>query len=74
MSIPSLCDLTAADVANGLDQNLFDSVQLVEAYTQRIKEVDGLFHTTIEVNPDAVSIAASLDEERKQTGRRGYRS
>jgi len=47
---------------------------LTEAYLRRIEEVDKSgpeLKSVIELNPDAISIADSLDGERKQKGARG---
>ncbi len=47
---------------------------LTQAYLTRIEEVDkagARINSVIEVNPDAVSIAAALDAERKAKGPRG---
>lgn len=46
---------------------------LVEAYCQRIAQVDWhgpALHAVIEINPDAFKIAEKLDEERRQNGPR----
>lgn len=40
------------------------SVQLVEYYLNRIKEIDPLLNSILEINPDALDIAQSLDLER----------
>ncbi|KAG1648645.1 putative amidase [Nymphon striatum] len=47
------------------------SAQVVEAYLARIAAVDPLLNSVVEVNPEAVAIAASLDDERKQGHVRG---
>ncbi|WP_223067921.1 amidase family protein [Paenibacillus caui] len=47
------------------------SVDLVEAYLQRIHKFDPLLHSVLEMNPDAAQIARFLDEERKEKGKRG---
>src|SRR5205085_11343746 len=48
--------------------------QLVEKYSDRINSIDkkgpGL-NSVIEMNPDAESIAAALDRERREKGSRG---
>jgi len=47
---------------------------LTEAYLHRIKEMDKggpVINSVIELNPDALSIAESLDRERKEKGVRG---
>ena len=40
-------------------------------YLERIGEIDRLIHAVIEVNPEALAIAAGLDEERRAGRRRG---
>ena len=47
---------------------------LTQAYLERINEIDKsgpTLNSVIEVNPDALAIAASLDKERKEKGGRG---
>lgn len=62
--VPLILEMTIDDIATGLDAGKFTSVQLVETFLERIKEVDHIFHSIIETNPDAVHIARELDEER----------
>ncbi|KAF2691581.1 amidase signature enzyme [Lentithecium fluviatile CBS 122367] len=69
--IPSLLNVTLSELAEGLERGHFTSVDLVKAYLLRIKEVDHEFHSIIETNPDALSIAHELDGERQTTGSRG---
>jgi amidase len=71
MAVPSLIDITLEDIVAALDSKSFTSVDLVEAYIARIKEVNDEFHAVIEINPDAISIARQLDEERSKNGSRG---
>lgn len=61
---PSLIDATLDDLAQGLDAGLFTSVDLVNAYTARILEVNATLRMVTELNPDALAIAAALDAER----------
>jgi amidase len=44
---------------------------IVEAYQQRIGELDHDLHAVLELNPDALTIADALDAERKTKGARG---
>lgn len=62
--VPLILEMTIDDIATSLDAGKFTSVQLVETFLERIKEVDHIFHSIIETNPDAVHIARELDEER----------
>ncbi|MCJ1402090.1 hypothetical protein MMC11_005309 [Xylographa trunciseda] len=69
--VPKLIDITLQDIAAALDNGFFSSEQLVHAYLKRISEVDTTFNSVLEVNGDAIQIARRLDEERRQSGRRG---
>lgn len=51
-------------LATGLESGLFSSLDLTTVYIKRIKEVDSTLHTVLEINPDALIIAANLDAER----------
>lgn len=67
----SMLNLTLDDIASGLDGDRFSSEELVRVYIARIDEVDETFKSVIEVNPDAITLARILDEERRSSGRRG---
>ena len=47
------------------------SRSLVEAYLDRIRDLDATLRSVIEVNPDAVATAEALDRERREKGPRG---
>jgi amidase len=47
------------------------SRQLTQAYIQRTADLNPLLHAVIEINPNAVSIAAGLDNERRRGMIRG---
>lgn len=68
---PPLIEATLEDLVSGLDSGLFTSVDLVNAYTARILEVNSTLRMVTELNPDALSIAASLDSERAAGTSRG---
>lgn len=68
---PPLIDATLDDLIWGLDTGLFTSVDLVNAYTARILEVNSTLKMVTELNPDALSIAATLDSERASGTSRG---
>jgi amidase len=70
-SYPSLYSATLEDLRSGLDSGCFTSVDLVNAYLTRIQEVNETLRVMIESNPDALSIAASLDSERSNGSTRG---
>ncbi|KAK5119442.1 hypothetical protein LTR85_007542 [Meristemomyces frigidus] len=59
-----MIDVTLEDLEYGLETGLFTSVDLVKTYMDRILEVNGTLHMVTELNPDALSIAAELDEQR----------
>lgn len=73
-----LDEITIADLQDGMRSGKFTARSLVEKYTARIDDIDkasggsgvGL-NSVIELNPDALSIADSLDQERKAKGARG---
>lgn len=44
---------------------------LLQAYNERIQEVNSTLNVVIELNPDALSIAAQLDAERANGTTRG---
>ncbi len=61
-------EITIAELRAGLDSGRFTSQQLVEMYSQRIAGVDKqgpAINAVIEMNPDAMEIAAKADQERK---------
>ncbi|UKZ53633.1 hypothetical protein TrVGV298_007428 [Trichoderma virens] len=62
---PPLLDATLTDLRLGLDNNLFTSVDLVNAYIDRISEVNHVLRAVTEINPDALSIASERDAERR---------
>ncbi|OHW97732.1 amidase [Colletotrichum incanum] len=63
---PSLMDVTIDELAEGLENGLFTSVELVNAYLGRISQVNSTLSVVAEVNPDALSIAADLDASRSK--------
>jgi amidase len=69
-----LDEITISDLQDGMRSGKFTARSLVEKYSARIEEIDKngpAINCVIELNPDAVSIADSLDEERKARGTRG---
>jgi amidase len=69
--LPGLLHITLDEVAEGLSNGIFTSVDLVNAYIARIEESNEKFRSVLKINPDALSVAALLDEERRRSGRRG---
>ncbi|KXH66878.1 amidase, partial [Colletotrichum salicis] len=61
---PGLIDVTLDELAEGLENGLFTSVDLVNAYLGRINQVNSTLNVVTELNPDALSIAADLDSSR----------
>ena len=69
-----LPEYTISDLQTLFDQSQWTSVDLCEAFLKRISEIDvagPTLRSVIEVNPDALTIAAALDRERDQSGPRG---
>ncbi len=71
-----LDEITISDLQHGMKSGRFTAHSLVEKYSARIEEIDKDKHgpainSIIELNPDALSIAGALDEERKAKGPRG---
>lgn len=67
-------EATIAGLQAGLQSGKYSARGLVTAYLQRIEELDrkgpGL-RAVLEANPDALTVAAALDAERKAKGPRG---
>ena len=69
-----LDETTITELQQGLQSGKYTSRALVEKYTDRINDIDKkgpTLRSVIELNPDAESIAAALDRERKERGARG---
>jgi amidase len=69
-----LPELTITDAQAAFARGAWTSARLCEAYLERIAAIDQagpLLRSVIEVNPDALEIAAGLDAERAQRGPRG---
>ena len=69
-----LNELTIAELQDGMKSGKFTSRPLAKKYLDRIADVDKsgpAINSVIEINPDALSIAESLDRERKEKGPRG---
>lgn len=69
-----LDEIMIADLQDGMKSGKFTARSLVEKYSARIAEIDKqgpAINSIIELNPDAPSIADSLDQERKAKGPRG---
>ena len=69
-----LDEVTISELQDGMKNGKFTARSLVEKYSARIDEIDKhdpSVNAVIEMNPDALSIADSLDQERKTKGPRG---
>ncbi|ODA76806.1 hypothetical protein RJ55_07322 [Drechmeria coniospora] len=64
-AFPPLLHATLNQLQRGLGDGTFTSVDLVEAYLARIREVNDELRAVVEINPDAVDIASRLDEDRR---------
>ncbi|HEY3618440.1 MAG TPA: amidase [Candidatus Sulfotelmatobacter sp.] len=69
-----LDEITIPELQDGMKVGKFTARSLAEKYLARIDEVDKrgpAVNAIIELNPDALSIADALDQERKAKGPRG---
>ena len=67
-------EITISELQDGMKSGRFTARSLVELYSARIDEIDKrgpAVNAIIEMNPDALSIADSLDAEHKAKGPRG---
>ncbi|MGA8437496.1 MAG: amidase [Candidatus Sulfotelmatobacter sp.] len=69
-----LDEITISDLQDGMKSGRFTARSLVEKYSARIDEIDKhgpAMNSVLELNPEALSIADALDQERKSKGPRG---
>lgn len=66
-----LNELTIDELQQQMVNGELTAVAVCEKYLDRIDKVDPLLNSVIEINPDALDIAAELDEERKAGQVRG---
>jgi amidase len=69
-----LAEITVAELQDGMKSGKFTARSIAQKYLDRITEIDKqgpAINAVIELNPDALSIAESLDAERKAKGPRG---
>jgi len=67
-------EIAVSGLQDGMKSGKFTAHSLVEKYSARIQEIDKngpAINSVIELNPDALSIADALDQERKAKGPRG---
>jgi amidase len=62
-----LSELTISDIHAAYQNGKFNSQQLVQAYLDRIEEMDNNINSISMVNPNAKEMAKALDEEFQQT-------
>jgi len=70
----NLEELTVEDIQKGFQSGQFNAQTLTAAYLARIDAIDRhgpAINAVIEINPDALKIAAELDHERQTKGSRG---
>lgn len=68
-------ELSVDQLQQAMNESRVSSVELVKAYLARIGEIDKSgpsLNAVIELNPDAIAIAATLDDERKAGKVRAY--
>lgn len=71
----SLEEITVSELSRQMNFGLMTSENLCEKYLQRVEDFDrrgSELRAVIEINPDALEIARSLDQERKAKGPRGF--
>jgi amidase len=67
-------EATVPQLQNMMQEGGWTSRKLVEYYLERINRIDRQgprINSVIEINPDAIAVAAALDEERRSKGPRG---
>ncbi|MDF9795419.1 amidase [Catalinimonas alkaloidigena] len=62
-------ELTIADIHQSFENKEYNSEQLVQAYLDRISQVDTDLNALTYINPDALEIARKLDDEYAETNR-----
>ncbi len=70
-----LDEVTVSELADGFKAGRFTVRSIAELYISRINEIDKTgpaLNSVIELNPEALSIADSLDKELKEKGPRSY--
>ncbi|MXX57072.1 MAG: amidase [Gemmatimonadetes bacterium] len=64
-------ELTATELQEGYAAGAYTVVEVVQAFLDRIERYEGHYNAFVSMNPDALAIAAGLDEELRTTGPRG---
>lgn len=66
-----LDEITITELQKGMKSGKYTSLSVTKKYLQRIQEIDKqgpAVNAVIEINPEALAIAAALDRERKEKG------
>ena len=63
-----LYESSVEEIQRRFSEGCFTSVDYVQFCLRRIHQTNPYLECIIEVNPDAVNIAAELDDERRQVG------
>ena len=71
IELPSLLNIDIDTVSDGLALGHFTSVDLVKTYLARIEEAT-YFKAVLQINPNALTAAQDLDDERVRLKSRGY--
>jgi len=69
-----LDEVTIGSLQDGMKSGKYTASAIAEKYLERIAEIDKqgpTVNSVLEINPDGVEIARSLDKERKEKGARG---
>lgn len=66
-----LLEMTADDLQQGMASGKYTARSIAEKYLDRIEAIDDKLNAVIELNPDALAIADTLDQERKDGKIRG---
>jgi amidase len=61
-AVSDLDEVSLADLRNRLRSGELTAVRATELYLERIAAIDQQLHSVIEINPDALAIAAQLDQ------------
>jgi Asp-tRNA(Asn)/Glu-tRNA(Gln) amidotransferase A subunit family amidase len=64
----AVSELTIADIHKAYQESTYTSSELVNAYLQRIQELDSTINSITTLNPKALAVAKALDEEFAKTG------
>lgn len=67
----ALEEATVAELQQRMEAKQLSSREITEIYLDRIEAVDGSLRSILEINPDALSIADVLDDERREGRVRG---